>query len=273
MQYLEHLNVVGLIAANIATSHYGAATSSLTPMNFRKRIEDEGEGAVLREIMQISEPLDAKFFFDRGQRWVWQPFRPRTNPTIDVITDYYDAESDGTGNITGQFRWASGLENVYTDLSLEYKYNSFEDDKNIQYEGIVEITDDNVSSAYNGYRNFKHVQSQWIQDPDDAVIIAQRFMSKHSYAPETPTMHTSLYGLNQELYDLVDVTHRTGSLTNVAFQINTIGIDLDNDTITFNLEDISKEWGVSGWGNYNEDAGSVMVHAVSGTSKCGWGRL
>lgn len=257
-------------SGSISSEHFHAATAACAPMNFSKVIIDESEGAVLNEIKQISEPLEAKFFFNRTGEFVWMPYRPRLRDNIDILADFYDALAAGTDNIISDTppTFRQRVDSVYNRYKIEYDYNDFEDVSEIAFRSTKEIVAPPIrQSYYNGYQGFKEFQSYWIKDTNESVVIGNRFLKHHATAIPAFEFVTSLYGLEEELYNIIHVTHRSGSLTNYAFSIEDVSIDIDSDTISISSEGIGNLRFQSGYGYYN--SGSA-IGAVSGTSKCGW---
>ena len=266
---------VNIPGGSISGTHYDAAFSACAPMVFEHEIRDDSEGAVLRTIQDISEPVEADFWFNRYGRWCWLPYRPLGNTKLDVIADYYDAVVSpipgvffGTGNITGRFTWRENVEDIYTDITLDYDYNVSEDEPALAYRGLYESENLETATKYNGMRRVKTIRSNWIKDDNDAVIIGERWLRRHGTAPQKVVLNTSLYGLESDLGDLLDITHRTGSLTNAMFTVESLNMNLDEDTITLSLKENENRKGYGYWNSVH--AGSTLDHDVSGTSPMGW---
>lgn len=260
----------GLSAGSINQDYYSVAKTSTTPMNFRKVITNEGSGAVLSEIKEISETLDGEFFFDRSGKWCWIPYRPAIR-SIDVVVDFYDGLQNGTDNIIGDVAFTRKLTNVYSSVTVNFAYDNLETDERLQFRGISEATNSKVPETYNGYQSNKDINSYWIQDQNEADIVAQHFLDNHATAYANIDFTTSLYGLESDLYKLVNVTHRSGSMTNMKFRVMDIDMSLNDDRIGLELVEVREQTGYGLWTPV--DAGSNTTHTVTGTSTCGWGWL
>ena len=263
---------IDLPSGSISNTFFIAATSACMPMNFRGLIIDDTEGAVLNAIKEISEPLDAQYYFNRSGKWIWMPYRPRVRSGIDDISDHYDAVSGGTDNIAGGARWQTDLENTYSAIEMSYMFNEFEDEKGIAYQDTLATFNTSMSNSHYGWVNDKHIKTSWVQSKDEAAIILARYKKNHGTARQGFEILTSLYGLEQDIYDLVRVTHRTGSLNETIFQVNETVIDLDGDAIFLELDKIHGRHIGSGfifWKPVNEVP--ILARDVTGTSKGGWG--
>ncbi len=264
---------VQMSAANISGSHYAAATAACSPMIFRSVIVDEGEGAVLAAVKEISEPLEAQFCLDRSGRWIWQPYRPRNRSNIDVPVDYYDAIAAGTDNIIGEVTFKEALSSVFTDVRFKYGVDPL-DSGLADFSGQYELQRPTTSAAHNGFRSMATITTKWVQDENEAVVIANRFLRNHATAAKEITLTTSLYGIESDLLKVVDLSHRTGSYTNAAFSISEYRINLDEGKVTLVLEDISDLRNGNGWGRFTAfDEGTSVIgpHVVTATSASGWG--
>lgn len=256
-----------LPSGSVHVGHYQAATSACSPMHFWKTITDEGEGAVLREIKEISEPVEARFYFDRSGKWIWEPFRPLNRNTLDVKADFYDAVDGGTDNIIGRLGYVEESEYLYTDIRVLYDFNELENEFGLQYKGMVELSAPDTATANNMYRSMKEIKSNWMRSRDEAVIVAHRFLRNHATISPSVNFETSLYGLEEQLGNLLDITHRTGSLAHRMFVLEDIQMDLDNDVISLQMSDVTDRHFESGYGYLT--SGSTFPHAVSATSSCG----
>lgn len=260
---------------SVSQDHYQAAVSACSPMNFKRTIDDENEGALLREIMAISEPLDAKFFFDRSQRWCWIPYRPRmSDRDIDDMTDSYDAHWLGLGNITGKVKWTIDANSIVTNLRIMYGFDEFELDKGFDFQKEIDIDSPAISTRYNGMQRSRVIESRWLHSSHEAVVIGNRIIRRRENGVRYVSMFTSLYGLEEELYNVRNISSRVANMTNAPFSIESIDMDIDKNTIALNMESIDREYKGNGFGYYLPvNAGSTIGNVVSGTSKSGWSWL
>jgi hypothetical protein len=264
---------IGYPSGSISIPHLRAATSACSPAYVQKFIEDDSEGAVLKEIKELSQVFEARYFFDRSGQWVWSPYRPRLRDNIDGVSDWYDGGTVGantvaTNNIVDNPRYMEQTEDVFTDFVMDYDFDHREDEESLQYRGHCQLKRDDVSSRYNGYRNYRNIRTQWIGNRNDAIILGNRFLRNHATAVSRLDFDTSLYGLEQDLDDVVIISHRTGSISQRAFQVNSIGMSLDDDRINLTSEEMSDRHYKSGFGYLM--SGSNLNSEASATSTFGW---
>jgi hypothetical protein len=259
--------------STINGTYFGAATKAVAQYDFEALIVNEGQGAVLDAIKQISEPLDAVFFFDRVGSFCWIPDRPRMRDDADFVSDrYYGTVTGGTEGTNGNMwsaAWNQEIKDVLTDIVVNHDFNHFEDDSGRRFRGQVRRQNLNTATVFRGYRNTATLDSQWLRHYDDAVIVAERKLRKGSVAIPRYEFDTTLYGVESDLYQLLRLSHRTGSLRQKAFQITETQFNIDDDLIGLSLRDITDVYFERGYG-YGED-GALSSHAVSGTSRSGWG--
>lgn len=260
---------VNIPSGSVSGTHFHAATAACDPMNFRKLITDETNGAVLREIQAISEPLEAEFFFDRSGKWIWIPFRPRLRDNIDIQSDFYDALDAGTDNIIGEIRHVQTVNDLYARTQLDFCFDPLQTDPRLQYCAHREATNVEVGSNYHGWDGFKYIPSQWIQNADDARVIGRRLLYNHATAHVEFEFNTSLYGLEEELYRLLVITHRSGSMTDKAFSLTKVEMNLQDNSIGITVRDINRGYLESGYGYYLSGS-NALGNVVSGTSSWGF---
>jgi hypothetical protein len=160
---------------------------------------------------------------------------------------------------------------VYSSVKLQFDLDDLEQDERLKFRGIREATNADVGSSYNGYSNPREINSSWIRNQNEAVIIAQHYLDNHATAYAHVEFTTSNYGLESELYRVLDVTHRSGSMTNMLFRIEDINMSLNEDRVSLGIKQIKDQSGYGLWTPVN--AGSTTTHSVTGTSTCGWGWL
>jgi len=210
--------------------------------------------------------MEAEFFFDRSGRWIWTPYRPRIRDAIDGISDYYSLT--GTDNIRNM-GYEEPVDDIYTDVRVRFNYNYLEQNP-YRFMQTIERTNTTTSGSYYGYNNLKELDSEWIKDRDDAIIVAERFLGNHKDPRPKINFNTSLYGLEGDLDKVVDVTHRTGSLYNRLFRLSDLNINLDSNTISFKARSIDNVSFGQGYGYYSSDEVD-FPDAVTTSSRCGWG--
>lgn len=260
---------IGFPLGSLASEHFTAAKAVCGPMYLRKEIEDTSAGAVLKEIKEITQLLDGVYFFNKNGQFVWMPARPRMRDNIDMLADYYDAIANGTGNIW-DFTYKEQTSSIITDARVTYNSQSFDEITGVNFGAEVNRYNVDVSNYNNGFRNLREVHSSWMTDQNEAVITADRILSRFATAAKEITFNTSLYGLEEEPYRLLNIAHRTGSLdAGEMFNLDSARMNFSQDIITLSLRNINKDYFGNGWGYYTD--GSISTHAVSGTSRCGWG--
>lgn len=271
-QFLVGSNTtLGFSTDIISETHYSAATSWCPQFYVESLIEDVSEGAIVNEIKNLSKIAQAVFFFDINGSFVWMPNRPRTRDGVDIVAgDYWGTVyggTEGTGNMFNA-EWSHSADNLLTDVEVRYSYNHLEDERFGQWRAQVTRQNLGVATGNNGLRIHGTVETPWVVDANTAVIVAENYLREHATARPTYTFDTSLYGIEQDLYDLLTLTHRTGSLSKAAWTVGDVRYAVDEDQISFTLYDVSHLYFGAGYGYFMAGSGT---DSVSGTSKSGWG--
>lgn len=254
-------------------TYYGAATKALAQFDYECLITNEGRGAVIESIKQISEGVDAVFFFDRVGSFCWLPWRPRMRDDADFVSErYYGTVTGGTEGTIGNMwnaSWRTNSDTIFTDYTVFYDFNHYEDDDAIDYRSQFTRQNLNTATYHRGFRNVGTLYSKWCKNTDEAIIMAERKLRAATVARAKYSFDTTLFGVETDIYQLLRLSHRTGSLRQRAFAVTESNFDLDNDLISIGLRDITDVYFGAGYG-YGEDS-ALSSHAVSGTSRCGWG--
>ena len=166
--------------------------------------------------------------------------------------------SDVFSNILKEFSYSKSTEDAYGKLIYKYGYNS-----NNEFSRKKEFV--------NKYSQFeaipKTIESKWVQNDDDAYVLGYRAFQKYGTGYETISIPTTLYGLLNNVGDLIRVNHRTGSIVNKTFEIVAQEKDLDNNQITFEAENVEyiNNQGLCEWG--------ASFSALTINSKSGWSNI
>jgi hypothetical protein len=271
-QFLVGSNTTLGFGTNIINeSHYSAATSWCPQFYVESLIEDKSEGAIVNAIKHLSKITQAVYFFDINGSFVWMPNRPRTRDSLDVVAgDYWGTVyggTEGTGNMFNA-EWGHSADGVLTDVEVRYSYNHLEDERFGQWKAQVTRQNLGAATGNNGLRIHGTIETPWVVDADTAVYVAENYLREHATARPTYTFDTSLYGIEQDLYDLLTLTHRTGSMSKAAWSVGDVRYAIDEDQISFTLYDVSHLYFGAGYGYFMAGSGT---DSVSGTSKSGWG--
>jgi len=252
--------------------------SSLMPLGgaeYFTIIEEEGTGAVLGAIQEISQDCLANAFIDNESKFVWKSYHPRTVPIGTDLTHYHQATS-----VADLVYWEN-IEDVYTKFVLDYDYLTTEPDERIQWGGRIEEVDTAATAAYYDLNRVKHWQSRWIKDRNFARQQILRTMRRYGDGPSRVSFDSSLYGLLGTVTGFMGVTHTTGSLGTTVHEITRTERNFGDRRVILeglNASDLYYGKGFGFW-EENPDGGTgpgtstatLWDKVVSGTSTWGWG--
>lgn len=203
-----------------------------------------------KEIKELAESCQLYFYVDGSDK-----FSISSIDGKDILQNNSNIAtySDVTGNILKGFGYQQSTEDAYGKLIYKYAFSKD------QYNRKKEFTNQGQFNSY-----VKTVETKWVHNDDDAYVLGNRIHKKFGTGYETISIPTTLYGLLNNVGDLIRVTHRTGSITNKTFEIVSQAKDLDSHSITFEAENVEyiNSAGYGEWG--------TPFNPISGTSKSGY---
>lgn len=205
------------------------------------------------EIKEIIESCQLYFYVDGNNDFAISSIDGkdilRTQPAIATYSDVY-------GNILDGFSYSKSTEDAYGHLIYKYGYGGKQNEFSRKKEFSI------PSSQFETIE--KTIESKWVHNDDDAYVLAYRAFQKFGTGYESITLPTTLYGLLNNVGDLIRVNHRTGNVVNKTFEIVSQSKDLDGNSVSFDAENVEyiNNQGLCEWG--------TVFNTISGTSKGGY---
>jgi len=253
---------------------------SLVPLGhaeYYHEIQDEGTGAVIQAIQQISRDCLANAFIDNQNRFVWKAYHPRSVPVGTDVRHYHQATA-----VKDLIYWED-IEDIFTKVVIDYQFNPDPVDERFIYSGRVERVDTQGRENYYGLNKVMHWQSEWIRDRNFARQQSIRFLKRYAANPSRVQFDSSLYGLMGTTTGFMGLTHDTGQLATTVYEIARTQRRLSDRRVLLEGLNASDLYYGKGFGFWEENwAGgtgpgtteaTLYPETVSGTSTGGWGSL
>lgn len=241
------------------------ATSTIEPDTFAtsvrntafqtygQRVDPKG-GKVLPYLKNMIEPLRALFSLDSQNKFRFHTYGPRTY--VDVIGTIGGSEIIDSS-------MSSSEEDKFNRIVLKYSFG-FE---NGSFNKVVELKATTWSNS-NDYP--LEMECKWITQENDAIITAQRLVSRFKDGVPRITLDVPLTRLGADIGSLYAINDDDAALSSRVFEI--VGWRksfVDERLVRLEAWDGDKLYKQKGFAKW-EDATSLTA-VVSGTSTSGWG--
>lgn len=247
---------------------WNKSKKALIPMSFIKLIEpkENEQVKVTDELNELLESCMAYIWFNQDGKLFFKTFSPQ-DVTLSVGTNYHFT---GSGNIIGDdFEHSSDWDDVANVVEFYYDYiPGVEQDQ--QFQGYTSKKDSAAAGRYGSQEKTKVIHSKWIHNDNEAVVMRDRYLSKHKYGIPYVSWTTAMNGLDINLATTVQVTHPEGSLTNRKVFLTEKTLNPLECQIKFMGWDFNSLFGGKGYAFWMTGSGTL---SVSGTSRAGWGTL
>ena len=219
-------------------------------LSLQKFIKIDSESTPFEEVKQLVADINASFYINELNKFAIKPVRPRGLLSVGNEATYTESR-----NILSGFRFSRSVDEVNTGVRIYYGYigNELSAFKN-GYNRLIEVQSKNPMS---GVTQWKEIESRWLQRDDDAKYVAWKILSHTEHGVDRVTIPTTLYGVIHNVSDVIRVTHRTGSLTNRLFEIESYDKSFDDSKVTLEAVDVQRTYG---YGNTLWTGTSIAVN-------------
>jgi len=226
-----------VVSKNDFDSNWNSEFSPLAQMSIWRIVD---ESSPFEEIKKIAESCQFYFYINADNKFAVSVLNGKdVLKTATNISTY----SQTYGNILDGFEFNRSTEDAYGGLTYRYGF----DEKRNTFSKKIEL--------YNKYSQFagkpKEIEAYWINDDDDAYVLAHRALMRYGTGVDTARIPTSLYGILNNVGDLIRVQHTYGSLNYNTFEIVSQGKRFGNSEISFDAESVEyvNAQGIAEWGN------------------------
>lgn len=219
------------------------------------------ESSPFDEVKSLCADLLLEFFINEDNQLDVRSIRPRALLGGTAIATYSQ-----NANILDGFKWNSNIDDAAAGIRIYYDFlgqgiGAFKDG----YNRLKELP---FGNPLVGVKKWLEVTSKWLQLPDDVDQLAYRYMISQERGVNKITLPTTLYGITQQLGDVISVTHRTGSITSRMFQIDSYEKSNSESRVVFEASDVQKTFGV-GYDKWCATSIPVDTTSESGNSSFG----
>lgn len=209
-------------------------------------------------IKEICEELQISFFIDEDNRFSVRTVKPRF-----IISSGNEATYAEGSQILSGFNFIRNSDDAISGIKIYYNFlgqglGAYKDG----YAGIYELPSSNHLSRINSW---KEIECKWIYQDSDAQVIAYRALMNGERGIDRVDVPLTIVGIGNSLTDPIRITHRTGSLTNALFEIESYTKRFSDDSVDFQA--ISFKSGI-GYGNGTWVGTTIptAINSVSGFS-------
>jgi hypothetical protein len=259
-QVFEYLLTGAMVSPYFTSSDLDTAilnqSGTLTAYSyFRKKI-DFDERPVLDSLKDVIESTQALFSVNSSNKFEFLTYGPKnlrdTIPslgTADIISSSFD-------NLE---------EDYFNRFVVKYNYDALSG----KYASQYEHKGANWSRASD---RFKEIKCSWIQNPNEAAILAQRLTVRFANTLPHIQFTTNLNQIGRSIGSLLTITDANSLLSNKVIQITGYNKDWQNRTIDFDALDAEALYQRKGFCFWGTKA-SLPGDTVTTSSVSGWGTL
>lgn len=242
---------------NDFATNFDSELNTLSCFNLGKVITTDVDTNPFDEIKELVRDLQISFYIDENNKFSVRAIGPRN--LISAGTEAFYQEGQ---NILEGFQWKRSTQDALIGISIYYNYvgNGVGAFLN-GYDRLIQIQ---APNPIQGAQQWGTIESKWIRLDDDAQLVAYRTLVSQQNGIDWISLPTTLYGLIHSITDVIKVSHRTGSLTNQLFELESYDKSLDSSRVTLTGVNLSR---VYGYGNCLWTGTSI---AVTNGTQSGW---
>ncbi len=223
-------------------------------------IIDVGDNSLpIDKIKELSREVQLAFFVDEDNKFAVRTIEPRGIFGTSGINSYSEGVEilDGFEFNRNTNEALSGYV-VYFDKVGETSNSPFGNGYSQKYQL-------DFNNAISGINNYGTLNSNWIKLLDDAKLIAWRVRASQERGIDSITIPTTLYGISQNVADLILVNHRSGSLGSRLFEIESYDKDFSNSKVSLTAVDMQRVYGKGNckWGTSSDEVNSNLQSGFS----------
>ncbi len=223
--------------------------------NFKKRV-DFDDGKVLDSIKDVVQCTQALFSVNASNKFEFITYGPRNlRQTIPSV---------GTADLLhSEFNNDEG--DAYNRFIIKYRYD-FENNK------FGSQIESRLPNWVRSEDRLKTIECKWIENPNEAEILAQRLVGRYIRTVPHISFETNLSQIGIEVGTLLTITDINSQLSGKVVQVVGFNKDWEKRSISFDAldaESLYQRKGYAFWGT----TGTLPGDAVSTSSISGWGTL
>lgn len=216
--------------------NFESELNNLQLFQLERIISSDEETSPFEEVKSLCSDLQLSFYIDENNRFAIKSIRPRNLVSADNIATY-----SWNTNILDGFKFSRSIDDVLSGIKIFYNYTG--DSQKSRYDGYDSLVEVSAPSPITNNANVGSLFSKWITNSDDAKVIGYRTLIHQQKGIDKITIPTTLFGVIQNVTDVIRVTHPTGSLTNKLFEIEGYDKQFDESKVTLEAVDVESAYG------------------------------